>query len=214
MPGDHHFTFYSARGRAPNGWKVMIVLEELGLDYETVYLKLVTNENKSEEHTKYNPNGRIPTLVDHKNNDFAIWESGAIISYVTEKHDPTRNISFEKFEDKMQMLQWLFFQSSGQGPYYGQASWFLLFTSEKIPSAIVRYQKEIIRVLGVLESVLSKHRWLVGEKYSAADVSFITLVNDFEGFNLEKDFPSIHRWHNEMLSRPAVSKVFAMWQAW
>ena len=61
-------------------------------------------------------------------------------------------------------------------PYYGQASWFLLFTPEKIPSAIVRYQKEIIRVLGVLESVLAKHRWLVGEKYSAADVSFITYV--------------------------------------
>ncbi|TFK94563.1 glutathione S-transferase [Polyporus arcularius HHB13444] len=200
----------------------MIVLEELGLDYETVYLNLSTNEIKDEKYTKYNPNGRIPTLVDHKNNDFVVWELGAIISYVTEKYGPTRTISFEKFEDKMHMLQWLFFQASGQGPYYGQASWFMLFASEKIPSAIVRYQKEIIRILGVLESVLSKQRWLVGEKFSAADVSFITwnhaafraLVKDFEGFNLEKDFPSVNRWHNEMLSRPAVGKVFVKWQAW
>ncbi len=121
-------------------------------------------------------------------------ESGAIISYVTEKYDPTRTISFEKFEDKMHMLQWLFFQASGQGsassllpevilqltgklsPYYGQASWFMLFASEKIQSAIVRYQKEIMRILGVLEGVLSKQRWLVGEKFSAADVAFITYV--------------------------------------
>ena len=66
--------------------------------------------------------------------------------------------------------------TSTNRPYYGQASWFLLFTPENIPSAIIRYQKEIIRVLGVLESVLAKHRWLVGEKYSAADVSFITYV--------------------------------------
>ncbi|RPD63872.1 glutathione S-transferase C-terminal-like protein [Lentinus tigrinus ALCF2SS1-6] len=210
--------------------KVMIVLEELGLHYEPVYLNLSANESKEEKHTKYNPNGRIPTLIDHV---FAIWcvphsdatplgdaskgtvgelncvscgESGAIISYVTEKYDRTRKISFEKFEDKMQLLQWLFFQASGQG---------------EDPSAIIGYQ-EIIRVLGVLESVLSQHRWLVGEKYSVADVSFITwnhaafacLVKDYDGFDLEKDFPSVHRWHNEMLGRPAVDKVFAMWQAW
>ncbi|RPD78279.1 glutathione S-transferase [Lentinus tigrinus ALCF2SS1-7] len=184
MPAEHHFTFFTAKGRAPNG-----CYDHAGgarLDYEPVYLNLSANESKEEKHTKYNPNGRIPTLIDHKNNDFAI-------CYVTEKYDPTRKISFEKFEDKMQLLY-----------------------------AIIRYQKEIIRVLGVLESVLSQHRWLVGEKYSAADVSFIKwnhaafacLVKDYDGFDLEKDFPSVHRWHNEMLGRPAMSKVFAMWQGW
>lgn len=110
------------------------MLEELGLDYRLIFLDLGTNAQKSEEHTKYNPNGRIPTLIDHKNNDFSIWyvfrslfvtmltkwvahrrESDAIIVYLIEKYDPEHKLSFEKFEDRMQQLQWLLFQASGQG---------------------------------------------------------------------------------------------------
>ncbi|KAI8996237.1 thioredoxin-like protein [Trametes punicea] len=114
MSQTHHFTLYNHK-IGPNGWKVAIVLEELGLDYESIYLDFRKGEHKAPEHTKYNPNGRIPTLIDHKNNDFVIWESDAIMFYLVEKYDTEGKISVKGFEEKMLLLQWLFFQASGQG---------------------------------------------------------------------------------------------------
>ena len=101
-------------------------------------------------------------------------ESDAILLYLADKYDTERKLSVGDGEEKFQQLQWLFFQASGQGPYYGQAAWFSFFHSEKIPSAVDRYKKEIVRVLSVLESVLSKQEWLVGGKFTIADLSFIT----------------------------------------
>ena len=119
-------------------------------------------------------------------------ESNAIMQYLVEKYDTEHKISVSSFEEKMLQLQWLFFQASGQGcvpsfrfrdmhidhslcrPYFGQAVWFIRRHSEKLPGVIERYQKETIRVLSVLESVLSKQEWLVGGKCTIADISFIT----------------------------------------
>ncbi|CCM00296.1 uncharacterized protein FIBRA_02326 [Fibroporia radiculosa] len=210
------FTLYSHVG-GPNGWKVAFVLNELGLQYETIYFEFSKNEQKSPEHLKYNPNGRIPTLVDHSNHDFVVWESNAILTYLVEKYDTTHKISMADAGEKVAQLQWLFFQASGQGPYFGQAGWFLLYHHEKLPSAIERYQKEVIRVFGVLESVLSKQDWLVGGKCTIADLSFIPWNNaalkmhvaDYSGFDFEKDFPAVYKWHNAMLSRESVSKALA-----
>ena len=217
----------------------MIVLEELGLDYQPIFLDFSEGEHKAEAYTKHNPNGRIPTLIDHKNGDLTVWlvplysgsrlrsffslvssasaqqrsdtqqycrESDAIITYLVDKYDPAHKLSFARPEDKIHQLQWLFFQSSGQGfvapplphphtdcanmmtprclssPYFGQAGWFLFFASEKLPSAIERYQNEIVRVLGVLEKALSSSAsahhgsYLVGGKASVADLSFILHV--------------------------------------
>ncbi|EMD39934.1 hypothetical protein CERSUDRAFT_112178 [Gelatoporia subvermispora B] len=220
MSHGKQFTLYSHKG-GPNGWKVVYVLEELGLTYETIYLDFGKGEQKAPEHTKYNPNGRIPTLVDHKNNDFAVWESNAIILYLVEKYDPEHKISVAGFEERMQQLQWLFFQASGQGPYFGQAGWFNFYHHEKLPSALERYQKEILRVFGVLETVLSKNEWLVGNKCTVADISFIPwnqtavtrLVADYNGFNFEKDFPSVAKWHKKLLEREAVKKANAVKEA-
>jgi len=220
MSHGKQFTLYSHAG-GPNGWKVVFVLEELGLTYETIYVQFDKNEQKSPEHTKLNPNGRIPTLIDHKNNDFVVWESNAIMTYLVEKYDTEHKISVTDFNEKTTQLQWLFFQASGQGPYFGQAGWFMYYHEEKIPSAIERYQKEILRVFGVLESVLSKQEWLVGGKCTIADLSFIPWNNgalkmtiaDYKGFNFEKDFPAVHKWHNTMLSRESVSKCLAIREA-
>ncbi|KAI0323914.1 glutathione S-transferase C-terminal-like protein [Cubamyces sp. BRFM 1775] len=212
------FTLYTHKG-GPNGWKTAIVLEELGLEYESIYLDFQKGEQKAPEYTKYNPNGRIPALIDHHNNDFVVWESNAILTYLVDKYDPEGKISVKGFEEKIHQLQWLFFQSSGQGPYFGQVSWFQFFHSEKIPSAIERYQKEILRVFGVLESVLSKQEWLVGGKLTIADLSFIPwnvfavniLLKDAPGYNgVEKDFPALHKWHSALLARPSVKKVYAI----
>ncbi|OJT13995.1 Glutathione S-transferase 2 [Trametes pubescens] len=175
MSQEHHFTLYT-HNFGPNGWKVAIVLEELGLEYRSLYLDVKKGEHRAPEHTKFNPNGRIPTLIDHKNDDFVVWESDAIITYLVEKYDPEGKISATSFEEKMQQLQWLFFQASGQGPYFGQAAWFIMSHPENLPSVIERYQKEILRVLGVLENVLSKQEWLVGGKCTVADLSFIVYV--------------------------------------
>ncbi|TPX55111.1 hypothetical protein PhCBS80983_g05586 [Powellomyces hirtus] len=129
------------------------------------YLDFNKGEHKAKSHTKYNPNGRIPTLVDETG--FTLWESGVIITYLVEKDDTKHTISAASAEEKYQQLQWLFLQ----------AAWFKLFHAEKIPSAIERYQNEILRVLGVLESELSKRSYLVGDKATVADPSFIPWNN-------------------------------------
>ncbi|PSS32159.1 hypothetical protein PHLCEN_2v2067 [Hermanssonia centrifuga] len=216
MSHGKQFTLYSHKG-GPNGWKVAIVLEELGLTYESIYLDFQKGEQKAPEHTKYNPNGRIPTLIDHKNNDFTLWESDAILLYLVSKYDPEHKISVTGEDEKFHLTQWLFFQASGQGPYYGQAAWFIYFHAEKIPSAIERYTNEILRVLGVLESVLSKQEWLVGGKLTIADLSFITWnqgalagpLPNKEGFNFQKDFPAVSAWHAKLEARDSVKAIAA-----
>ena len=91
------------------------MLEELGLTYESIYLDFAKLEQKSPEHTKLNPNGRIPTLIDHHNGDFAIWESNAIILYLVDKYDTQKKLTVTDEKDKYTLIQWLFFQASGQG---------------------------------------------------------------------------------------------------
>ncbi|EMD31023.1 hypothetical protein CERSUDRAFT_120156 [Gelatoporia subvermispora B] len=214
MSHGKQFTLFTHVG-GPNGWKVAFVLAELGLTYESVYLDFGKGEQKAPEHTKYNPNGRIPTLIDHKNGDLAIWESGAIIVYLADKYDPEGKFSVQG-DEKYAQLQWLFFQASGQGPYFGQAVWFKKYHPEQLPSVVERYQKETLRVLGVLESVLSKQEWLVGGKLTVADLSFIPWNNfatalilaDYPDFNFEKDFPATAAWHSKLTSRPAIKDVW------
>ena len=93
----------------------MTVLEELGLTYEPIYLDFSKNEHKSPEYTKLNPNGRIPTLIDHKNGDFIVWESDAILLYLVEKYDTEKRLTVTDEKERYSLIQWLFFQASGQG---------------------------------------------------------------------------------------------------
>ncbi|KAH9884402.1 glutathione S-transferase C-terminal-like protein [Cubamyces lactineus] len=216
MSHGKQFTLYGAVV-PPNPMKVAIVLEELGLDYEIVPIDISTGQQKSPEFLKLNPNGRIPALVDHSNGDFVIWESNAILLYLIEKYDKEHKLSVTESNEKFALLQWLFFQASGQGPYFGQGVWFKRFHQEKLPSAIERYQKEAIRVIGVLENVLSKQEWLVGGKMTIADLSFVPwssialtmLLADYEGFDV-KQFPAFNKWHEKMCARPTVSKQLAI----
>jgi len=212
MSHGKQFTLYTHKG-GPNGWKINLFLEELGLTYHAILTDWSKGEHKSSPHIDLNPNGRIPTIIDHWNGDFVLWESDAILIYLADKYDTERKFSASKPEDKYKELQWLFFQASGQGPYFGQAVWFSSAHSEKIPSAIERYQNEVKRVLGVLERALSKQEWLVGDKYSIADLSFImwhtyvpSLVPDFD---VAKETPHVYAWMKNMTDRPVVKKVIA-----
>ncbi|KAI0686270.1 glutathione S-transferase [Cytidiella melzeri] len=213
-----HFTLYSHKG-GPNGWKVTIVLEELGLTYNTKFLEFDKKEHKAEGHTKFNPNGRIPTLIDHKNGDFVVWESDAIVLYLVDTYDTDHKISVSDTKEKYEQLQWLFFQASGQGPYYGQAFWFTLRHAEKIQSAKDRYVDEIKRIFSVLDSVLSKQEYLVNGKLTVADLSFFPwnhLALRFpavlgENFALADGYPALATWHDKLSQRPAVQKIVTEW---
>ncbi|GAA6050891.1 hypothetical protein JCM3770_005760 [Rhodotorula araucariae] len=207
------FTLYSHAG-GPNGWTVAFLLKALGLTYETKYLAFDKQEQKGEEFLKINPNGRIPALVDHQNNDFAVWESKAILLYLVAKYDKDNKFGVGASPEEQAVLaQWLFFQASGQGPYFGQSAHFRLFAPEKIPYAIERYSKEVERVLGVFEAVLSKQEWLVGGKLTIADLSCITW-NNFgiyallpEGVNAEEKFPAVVAWHKKLTALPYVAEA-------
>ncbi|EMD31037.1 hypothetical protein CERSUDRAFT_163548 [Gelatoporia subvermispora B] len=220
MSHGKQFTLYM-HTLGPNGWKIAFALAELGLTYEPIYLDFRKGEQKKPEFTQYNPNGRIPAVIDHHNDDFVVWESAAILTYLVETYDPEHKISVSDPKEKIIQLQWLSFQISGQGPYYGQAIWFQKWHHEQFPSAVERYQKETLRVLGVLESVLSKQEWLVGGKMTIADIAFVPwntcaapqILKDYNGFDFVKDFPSVFAWHEKIMSRPAIKEVWAVEQS-
>lgn len=195
--------------------KVVIILEELGLPYDNIDVPY--SEIKKPEYLKINPNGRIPSIYD-PNTDLTLWESGAIIEYLVEKYDKDHKLSYPAGSNEaFQTKQWLFFQATGQGPYYGQAVWFTKYHEEKLPSALERYIKEIHRVTGVLEDWLAQKKasnpdadgpWLVGDRVTYADIAFVVWQSIVAQVFKEKynpdDFPHVKEWLDRLLSRPAV----------
>ena len=139
----------------PNGWKISIALEELGLPYTVRLISLGKLEQKEEWFLEINPNGRIPAIVDHGNGDFAVFESGAILIYLAEK---TGKLLPTEPKARSRVLQWLMFQMGGVGPMMGQANVFFRYAPEKIPYAIERYQREVRRLFEVLERQLGHQR--------------------------------------------------------
>jgi len=194
----------------PNPWKVAMVFEELHVPYEMKFIAMA--DLKKPPYEKICINGRSPAIED-PNTGITLWESGAIIDYLVENYDKERKLSFtpgtpEYFHAK----QWLYFQMSGQGPYFGQASWFTRFHPENIQSVLDRYYNEIRRVSGVLNRALQGQEWLVGGKYSYADVSFVTWYEAVapmvaDTFDISKEFPNLRAWLDRMKARPAVASV-------
>ena len=127
------------------------------------YRQIVIENPKSDEFVKINPNGRLPAIVD-PNADLTLWESGAILEYIVETYDKEGKLKGTTANENWHIKQFLHFQMSGQGPYYGQAVWFHRFHSESVPSAKERYEKEILRVISVLDKVLEGKKYLVGNK--------------------------------------------------
>ena len=194
----------------PNPLKVSIILRELGLPVEEIPTDF--SDIKKPEYEALNPNGRLPTIQD-PNTGITLWESGAIIEYLIETDDNSHRISFPPgTPEAHHARQFLHFQMSGQGPYFGQAIWFMRYHPERVQSALDRYVQEIRRVSGVLDRILSKQNWLVGEKLSYADLAFISWQNtarnalSAEGYN-ENDFPHLSTWLAIMNSRPVVKDL-------
>jgi GSH-dependent disulfide-bond oxidoreductase len=187
----------------PNGWKASIILEETGLPYTVKPIRLEMLEQKQAWYLKLNPNGRIPTIVDHDEGGFAVFESGAILIYLAEKSG--RLMPHDR-KGRSTVIQWLMFQMGGVGPMQGQANVFYRYAPEKIPYAIDRYQKETKRLYTVLDRRLADHEYLAGE-YSIADIAtwpWVTL-HGWAGVDVE-DLPHLRRWIETVGARPAVVK--------
>ena len=188
----------------PNGWKVSIALEELGLPYTVRQISLGKLEQKEEWFLKINPNGRIPAIIDHDNGDFAVFESGAILVYLAEK---TGKLLPAEPKARSRVLQWLMFQMRGVGPMMGQANVFFRYAPEKIPYAIERYQRESRRLFEVLERQLKDSKYIANDEYSIADIALHSWVAGYEwsGVSIE-GLPGLKRWLDLVGARPAVIK--------
>jgi glutathione S-transferase len=185
----------------PNGWKVSIALEELELPYEVKPIRLDQMEQKKPEFLAINPNGRIPALVDRDADDFAIFESGAILVYLAEK---TGRLLPTDAKGRSQVMQWLMFQMAGVGPMQGQSNVFFRYAPEKIQYAIDRYQNETKRLYGVLDAQLAKSDFLAGD-YSIADIATWPWVSIHAWAGVEiEDLPHLQAWNERVGSREAV----------
>ncbi len=187
----------------PNGWKVSIALEELGLPYQLHALSLGEQEQKQPAFLLINPNGRIPAIVDRDEDDFAVFESGAILMYLAEKAGrllPTAR------KERSRVVQWLMFQMSGIGPMMGQANIFYRYAPEQIPYAIDRYQRESRRLFEVLDGQLATAAFLAGD-YSIADIATWSWVHThaWSGVSIE-GLQHLQRWLAEVAARPAVQR--------
>lgn len=208
-------TLYGDGG--PNPTKVITILEMLSIPYTTINIPL--SDVKGASYTALNPNGRLPTLVD-PNTDLTLWESGAIITYLASTYDPSHALSFPaNSADAWHAQQWLHFQMSGQGPYYGQAFWFQRHHPEPVPSAVKRYVDEAKRVMGVLDGWLAAQtpdadgrKWLVGGRCSYADAAFVSWqlvarhMLDIRAEDAAK-FPELNAWLDAMLADEGVRRA-------
>ena len=187
----------------PNGYKVSIMLEELKLPYNVIAVDLVKKEQKKAGYLKLNPNGRIPTIVDRENENFVVFESGAILIYLAEQ---SGKLLPEHPDKRSVVIQWLMFQMGGIGPMQGQAHVFYRYAPEKIEYAINRYQNETFRLYKVLDDQLKEKEYLADD-FSIADIATWPWVrrHKWAGVEIEK-LSNLQRWMVNLENRPAFQK--------
>ncbi len=187
----------------PNGWKASITLEELALPYKVRRIDFDKREQKEPWYLKINPNGRIPTIVDHDNGGFAVFESGALMIYLAEK---AGKLLPTDVKGRSLVIQWLMFQMGGIGPMMGQANVFYRYAPERIPYAIERYQREVRRLLEVLDTRLAENEFLAGD-YSIADIANWSWVRGYKWSGVTLDgLAHLTRWLDAIGKRPAVKR--------
>ncbi len=198
-------TLYTAA--TPNGRKASIMLEECALDYNVHPLALGKGEQKQDWYLDINPNGRIPAIVDHDNDDFAVFESGAVLIYLADKTGQfLPQVTSENAKARSRVIQWLMFQMGGLGPMMGQANVFFRYADEKIPYAVERYQSESRRLLEVLDTRLADNEYLAGS-YSIADIANFAWARTASWSGVEsRDLEHLSRWIEAIKTRPAVQR--------
>ena len=193
----------------PNGHKVTIFLEEVGLAYSVKPINIGKGEQFEPGFLKVAPNNRIPAILDHAPADggapLSVFESGAILTYLAEK---TGKFLPADSRARARVQEWLFWQMGGLGPMAGQNHHFSAYALEKIPYAIDRYVKETARLYGVLDRQLATHPFVAGD-YSIADMACYPWIvpHERQGQKLE-DFPNVKRWFEAIKARPAVIRAY------
>jgi GSH-dependent disulfide-bond oxidoreductase len=199
----------------PNGKKVPILLEELGLPYEIHFVNIGKDEQFEAEFLSIAPNNKVPALVDHgaEGGPLSIFESGAILTYLADKH---RKFLAPSGHARWKAQEWLYWQIGGLGPMLGQLGFFAVRSKDKAPLAIDRFTEECGRLLGVMEGRLARCPYLAGEDYTIADIACYpwmvgatTMLKDALARQLEKK-PAIDRWMKDLAARPAVQRGMAI----
>ena len=193
----------------PNGWKVSIALEELGLPYTMKPINISKGDQFAPDFLKIAPNNRIPAIVDHdgpKGALYALFESGAILLYLGEK---VGKLIGTTPRARYEVLVWLMWQMGGVGPMFGQANHFSRYAPEKVPYAIERYENEARRLIGVLDKCLAGRDYVAGD-YSIADIAILGWMKDFSSNRSLTDFANVQRWFDALSARPAVQRGFAL----
>jgi GST-like protein len=188
----------------PNGRKASIALEELGLPYEVHPIDIGKDEQFAPAFLKISPNNRIPAIVD-RDNDFSLFESGAILMYLAEK---TGKLMPRETEERYRVIEWLMWQMGGVGPMLGQAHHFLHFNKGKAPYAEERYGTESKRLYKVLNTQLEGREFVAGD-YSIADISIWPWIARYEWQRIDmNEYPNVKRWYRVIAERPAVQKGY------
>ena len=189
----------------PNGHKIHIMLEELGLEYKVIPIDIGAGDQFTADFLAISPNNKIPAIIDSdgpNGKPLELFESGAILFYLAEKTgkflplDPVGRYT---------TMQWLMFQMGGVGPMLGQAHHFRIYAPEKIEYAVNRYSNEAKRLYGVMDKQLGVTRFLAGNDYSIADIATFPWTRSWKNQGIELDeFPNVKRWFDEISARPAV----------
>lgn len=192
----------------PNGRKPAIMLEEVEIPYTIHMINISKGEQFTPEYIAINPNSKIPAMIDRET-EITVFESGAILMYLAEK---TRKFLPHNLKARFQVIEWLMFQMAGIGPMFGQLGHFKNVAPEKIPYAINRYEKEVLRLLSVLDGQLEKNEFIASD-YSIADMATFPWIVGYQFVGLTLDnHPHLKRWIETMQQRPAVQRGMALTQ--
>jgi len=196
----------------PNGHKVTLMLEEAGLDYRVHPVNIGAGDQFKPAFLSISPNNKMPAIVDHAPADGgppqSVFESGAILLYLAEK---TGRFLSDDPRQRVETLEWLFWQMAGLGPMSGQMGHFNVYAPEKIPYAIERYGSEVKRLHAVMDKRLAEREWLAGSAYSIADMACYPWIGAYEALPVDyAAFPNLERWHSAIAARPATQRAYAV----
>ncbi len=191
----------------PNGRKVSLMLEETGIDYTTFPININNKEQFQPHFLAISPNNRIPAIIDRDNNDYALFESGAILLYLAEKSGQFLNT--DDRDVYWRTMEWLMWQMGGVGPMFGQAHHFTKYNKGKSEYSETRYHNEAKRLYGVMNKRLGESQFIASAEYSIADMAIWPWVARFNWQEIDlNEFENVKRWYKEILVRPAVRRAW------
>ncbi len=200
----------------PNGWKISIALEEMGLAYRVVPVNIGAGDQFQPDFLAISPNNRIPAIVDHDppggGAPVSVFETGAILLYLADK---TGQFMPSDGRDRVRVTEWLMWQMGGVGPIFGQDGHFKLYAPEKIPYAIARYDAECRRLLGVLDRQLAATGDCVAGAYSIADMAIFPWIATTKARDIDRSqWPHVNGWFERLRARPAVERGMELHKDW